>query len=84
MAFCFTRLVDLERIEDNDYYTSHYAKDAATILPVIWLPKSYERLWLQSTDPFELSYTDPKFYIHPDKCQNDICWNQKFLENDLI
>ena len=76
-GFLFHKIGGFREDWCNDYYTSHYAKDAATILPVILLPKSCERLWLQSTDPFELSYIDPKYYIHPDKCQHEDCWNQK-------
>ena len=39
-GFLFHKIGGFREDWCNDYYTSHYAKDAATILPVILLPKS--------------------------------------------
>ena len=71
-GFLFHKIGGFREDWCNDYYTSHYAKDAATILPVILLPKSFGRLWLQSTDPFDPPYIDPKYYIHPDNVKMTI------------
>ena len=50
----------------NDYYSSHYAKDAVTILPIIMRPKSRGKIWLQSSNPLDFPLIDPKYYSHPD------------------
>ena len=77
MAFCFTRLADLERIGVTIIILLIMPKTQLQFCQLFCYPNPVERLWLQSTDPFELSYIDPKYYIHPDKCQNEDCWNQK-------
>ena len=44
-GFLFHKIGGFREDWCNDYYTSHYAKDAATILPVILLPKSCESVF---------------------------------------
>ena len=66
----------------NEFYSSHYAKDAVTILPVILRPKSRGRLMLQSSDPLDKPLIDPKYYDNPDDVKTMVAGIKKML--DLI
>ena len=78
-GFLFHKIGGFKEDWYNDFYSSHYAKDAATILPVVLRPKSRGRLWLQSADPFEPPYIDPKYYTHPDDVKTMIAGIKSIL-----
>jgi len=78
-GFLFHKIGGFKQDWYRDYYSSHYAKDAATILPVVLRPKSRGHLWLQSSDPFEPPYIDPKYYTHPDDVKTMIAGIKSIL-----
>ena len=78
-GFLFHKIGGFKQDWYHDYYSSHYAKDAATILPVVLRPKSRGHLWLQSSDPFEPPYIDPKYYTHPDDVKTMIAGIKSIL-----
>ena len=80
MAFCFTRLADLERIGITIIILLIMPKTQLQFCHLFCYPNPAGVFSLQSTDPFEPPFIDPKYYTHPDNVKTMIAWSKTILK----
>ena len=80
MAFCFTRLADLERIGITIIILLIMPKTQLQFCQLFCYPNPAGVFSLQSTDPFEPPFIDPKYYTHPDNVKTMIARSKTILK----